>query len=96
MAAVLSLSLSLSIVSRRALASAPSSRAASTLTPRMSTALFTSSSPWLEASLPFRAVSSFSSSRACSSMALMRAGTSPGVTRRVPATPPSVASMPCT
>jgi hypothetical protein len=61
MAAVLSLSLSLSSVSRSVLASAPLSTAASTLMPLTSTACATSSSPWLEASLPLSAATSFSS-----------------------------------
>jgi hypothetical protein len=61
MAAVLSLSLSLSMVSRRVLASAPVEGAASTLTPLTSTAWLTSSSPWAEASLPLSAATSFSS-----------------------------------
>jgi hypothetical protein len=49
------------MVSRRVLASAPSSRAASTFRPLTSTACCTSSSPWLEASLPLSAAISFSS-----------------------------------
>ena len=60
MAAVLSLSLSLSRVSRKALASAPGRRAANSLMPFSSTAWPLNSSPWDEASLPLRAASSFS------------------------------------
>jgi hypothetical protein len=62
--ALLSLSLSLSSVSRKAAASAPSRAAASTLMPLTSAAWLTSSSPWDEASFALSRASSFSSAGA--------------------------------
>src|SRR5439155_8948890 len=95
MAALLSLSLSLSIVSRKVFASAPSSVAASTFKPLTSMACAISSSPCDDASLPFSAAISFSSALTCSSTVDTRPGTSAGVTFSAPATPPMVDSNCC-
>ncbi len=96
MAAVLSLSLSLSRVSRSVRASAPSNVAASTLRPPTSTARASSSSPCALASRPLSAAISRSSARTCSSTAATRCGASAAPTRSAPATPSSVASSRCT
>src|SRR3989441_4175452 len=69
-AADLSRCLSLSMVSRRVFASAPSSVAASTLAPFTSTACAARSSPWLAASFDLSRASSLSSARFSSRSAL--------------------------
>src|SRR5450830_519155 len=86
MAAVFSLSLSLSMVSRKAVTSAPSSVAASTLMPLTSTACVSNSSPWFAANLDLSADNSFSSD--CTNVSAFSPVTAS--TRRIPAaTPPS-------
>src|SRR6478609_5126405 len=95
MAADFSLSFSLSMVSRSVLASAPSSRAASTLMPLTSTACEISSSPCEAASLPFSCATSFSSARTCSSTCATRPFNSFGDDFSEPATACTVPSSSC-
>src|SRR5450830_670412 len=85
MAAVFSLSLSLSMVSRKVATSAPSRVAASTLMPLTSTAFVTSSSPCPAASFDFSAASSFSSALTWSCTWPMRVVNSSGLVLRAPA-----------
>src|SRR5450830_187507 len=85
MAAVFSLSLSLSMVSRKAVTSAPSSVAASTLMPLTSTACVSNSSPWFAANLDLSADNSFSSDLTCSCTWAIRCVNSSGCALRAAA-----------
>ncbi len=95
-AADLSLSFSLSIVSRSAFTSAPSSDAASTFAPFTSTALPARSSPALAAAFALSRASSRSVARALSSNWAMRASISATGALMTAAAAFSLASCACT